>query len=57
MTAVYEVRGMTCDHCVAAVRAELYRVDGVQQVDVDLTSGQVTVSSCLHQFEATSHEG
>jgi copper chaperone CopZ len=45
MTAVYDGRGMTCDHCVAAVRAELCRVDGVQQVDVDLTSGEVTVSS------------
>ncbi len=45
MTAVYEVRGMTCEHCVAAVRAELSRIDGAEQVEVDLTAGQVTVSS------------
>jgi copper ion binding protein len=43
--ALYEVRGMTCEHCVAAVRAELCRLHGVQQVEVDLASGRVMVSS------------
>ena len=45
VSAVYEVKGMTCDHCVRAVTSELLLVPGVQSVDVDLGSGQVTVVS------------
>jgi copper chaperone len=45
MTAkVYEVTGMTCDHCVQAVRGEVSAVAGVDAVEVDLASGRVTVS-------------
>jgi copper chaperone len=44
-TTSYTVTGMTCDHCVAAVREELGKVDGVSQVDVELASGRVTVES------------
>lgn len=39
------VKGMTCDHCVAAVRSELAEIDGVTQVDVDLASGAVAITS------------
>jgi copper chaperone CopZ len=42
-TATLHVLGMTCDHCVAAVRGELSAVPGVTAVDVDLASGVVTV--------------
>jgi len=35
-TAHYEVTGMTCEHCVAAVSAELEAIDGVKTVQVDL---------------------
>ena len=45
VSATYEVKGMTCDHCVRAVTSELLLVPGVQSVDVDLGSGQVTVVS------------
>ena len=44
----YLVAGMTCDHCVAAVRAEIDNLDAVQEVDVDLVPGgtsRVTVTS------------
>lgn len=41
----YAVRGMTCDHCVAAVTAEVSQIDGVTGVDVDLATGTVTVAS------------
>lgn len=41
----YEVRGMTCDHCVRAVTSELQGIPGVQAVDVELASGTVTVTS------------
>lgn len=41
----YQVSGMTCDHCVRAVKDELGRLDGVSDVDVELASGRVTVTS------------
>ena len=44
-TATYRVVGMTCGHCVASVTAELTKVPGVTDVDVDLASGDVTVLS------------
>jgi copper chaperone CopZ len=40
----YAVSGMTCNHCVLSVQEEVSEVPGVQQVDVDLASGLVTVS-------------
>jgi copper chaperone CopZ len=44
-TRTYAVTGMTCGHCVASVTEEVAKVDGVTNVDVDLASGQVTVTS------------
>ena len=44
-TTTYTVTGMTCGHCVAAVTAEVGTLDGVVGVDVDLASGQMTVTS------------
>lgn len=44
-TATYTVVGMTCDHCVRSVTAEVAKLPGVTEVDVDLATGQVTVSS------------
>lgn len=44
-TASYRVTGMTCDHCVRAVTEEIDRLPGVTDVNVDLASGTVTVSS------------
>jgi copper chaperone len=41
----YTVTGMTCGHCVSAVTAEVGRIEGVTEVDVDLATGAVTVSS------------
>ncbi|GGL91118.1 heavy-metal-associated domain-containing protein [Nakamurella endophytica] len=44
-TATFQVEGMTCSHCVAAVTEELAAgVPGVSAVDVDLPSGRVTVT-------------
>jgi copper chaperone len=43
--SIYTVRGMTCDHCVSSVRAEVTTVLGVTEVDVDLATGQVRVVS------------
>jgi len=42
---VVQVTGMTCQHCVNAVREELSALSGVRSVDVTLSSGLVTVES------------
>ncbi|MQA25577.1 MAG: cation-transporting ATPase [Micromonosporaceae bacterium] len=44
-TATYTVKGMTCDHCVQAVSAEISKLPAVTSVDVDLATGEVTVRS------------
>jgi copper chaperone CopZ len=44
-TCTYIVVGMTCDHCVRAVRDEVSRITGVADVDVDLATGRLIVSS------------
>jgi copper chaperone CopZ len=41
----YSVIGMTCGHCVSAVTTELSRLPGVREVEVDLSTGTVTVAS------------
>ncbi|MEU4674955.1 heavy-metal-associated domain-containing protein [Amycolatopsis sp. NPDC023774] len=43
--ATYTVEGMTCAHCVGAVREEVGELAGVREVDVDLASGVVKVVS------------
>ena len=43
--STYTVTGMSCDHCVAAVRGELHALPGVTGVDVDLAAGVVHVVS------------
>jgi copper ion binding protein len=40
----YTVTGMTCGHCVTAVSSEVGKVEGIERVDVDLASGEVTVA-------------
>jgi copper ion binding protein len=40
----YIVEGMTCDHCVQAVRTEVGAVPGISDVDVDLDSKLVRVT-------------
>jgi copper chaperone CopZ len=39
----YTVVGMTCAHCVRAVREEVSEVAGVERVDVNLASGRMVV--------------
>jgi copper chaperone len=43
MDRTYAVTGMTCEHCRAAVTAEVLAVAGVRAVDVDLAAGRVRV--------------
>ena len=41
----YQVQGMTCAHCVSAVRSEIGQLAGVSDVAVDLATGRVTVTA------------
>lgn len=40
----YTVQGMTCAHCAMSVREEVSEVPGVSAVDVDFTSGRLSVT-------------
>ena len=44
-TATYTVTGMTCGHCVASVTEEVQEIAGVTDVQVDLASGALTITS------------
>jgi copper ion binding protein len=44
-TNSYTVSGMTCGHCVAAVKSEVGQVAGVTDVTVDLEAGRLAVTS------------
>ncbi len=45
-TVTLSVSGMTCEHCVRAVKQEVGEISGVTQVDVELgTPSTVTVQS------------
>jgi len=41
----YTVMGMTCEHCVASVTEEVQEIPGVEQVEVVLESGALTIAS------------
>ena len=41
--AEYQVDGMTCEHCVRAVTAELTAINGVRSVTVALVAGAISV--------------
>lgn len=45
VTTSYAVSGMSCQHCVDSVTAEVGKLAGVEQVDVDLAAGTVAVTS------------
>lgn len=45
VVADYTVTGMTCGHCVSAVTEEVGALSGVVDVKVELSSGQLTVTS------------
>ncbi|MFM0243027.1 heavy-metal-associated domain-containing protein [Paraburkholderia phytofirmans] len=45
MTIEFQVEGMSCQHCVAAVTNAIREHDSGAQVRVDLASGRVAVES------------
>ncbi len=44
-TQTITVSGMTCGHCATSVREEVGGLPGVRAVEVDLSSGLVTIDS------------
>ncbi len=44
-TIKLEIDGMSCSHCVAAVKEALNNVDGVDAVSVEIGSAEVAVDS------------
>jgi copper chaperone len=43
----FDVKGMTCQHCVRAVTQAVQDQDPTATVEVDLATGQVSVQSSL----------
>ena len=41
MTTI-KIKGMTCNHCVMAVTKALNEIEGIQEVEVDLSRGEAT---------------
>ena len=44
-TSTWTVTGMTCQHCVASVSEELHELPAVEDVAVQLETGEVVVTS------------
>ncbi|MDD4868614.1 MAG: heavy metal-associated domain-containing protein [Mycobacterium sp.] len=44
-TSEYQVNGMSCEHCEAAVRSEVAQIPGVEGVDVSARTGRLVVTS------------
>ncbi len=44
-TTAITVAGMSCGGCASSVRAELTTVPGIIDVDIDISSGTVTIDS------------
>lgn len=41
----FDVRGMSCGHCVRAVTTSIHEIDPTAKVEVDLATGRVEVDS------------
>ena len=48
----YNLTGMSCEHCVAAVTASVSDLPGVSSVDVELASGVLVVDGSSVDGEA-----
>ena len=44
-TTTVSITGMTCGHCVSAVKSELSGLPGVETVDVDLVNGGTSTAT------------
>ena len=44
MEKTLDVQGMSCGHCKASVEGALKKLDGVKEVEANVTTGKVDVS-------------
>ncbi len=54
------IEGMTCDHCVTAVKSALERTPGVEKAEVDLGAGSAIVEGAADvqlMLQAVESEG
>lgn len=51
-TTEFQVTGMTCGHCEAAVREEVGQVAGVESLEVSAATGRLVVTSSAPVDEA-----
>jgi copper chaperone len=43
-TQIFDVKGMSCNHCVNAVESAVKELKGIESVSVDLKSNKVSVA-------------
>ncbi len=43
-TQTYAVTGMTCGHCESAIRSEVAQLPGVEQIEVSVSTGQLSLT-------------
>jgi len=51
-TTAYQVTGMTCAHCEAAVTEEITTIPGVQVIEVSAATGRLVVTSATDLDDA-----
>ena len=56
MNTTITVSGMTCGHCVNSVTEELKKIAGVSDVQIDLDSGKVEITSASELAPAAISE-
>jgi copper chaperone len=49
----FKVPDVSCEHCVAAIKGELTKIDGVKAIDVDIPGKLVTV---FHNGQVTDEQ-
>lgn len=54
--AKVKIKGMSCQHCVMAVTKALKEIEGLQDITVDLASGEATFSETVPVDPATIKE-
>jgi copper ion binding protein len=52
MPQTFTVAGMSCEHCVAAVKEEVGQIAGVSDVSVELDSGALSIDGSEIDREA-----
>jgi copper chaperone len=51
MNQIFEVKGISCGHCVRAVTGAIHEIDPSAEVAVDIESGTVEVDSARPRLE------